>query len=172
MTRYVGLLRGINVGGNKKVPMAELRTTLAGAGLGDVKTLLNSGNAVFTASDAPEALESLLEKVILTELGQSVRCLVRDAAEIRAVIEANPFPDAADDGSRYMAVFTSAPVGDEVVQVDPDNIRVGDRVIYQWCRQGVLEAPDLKAWAAKNLGVVVTGRNWNTVRKIAALLDA
>ena len=166
MTRYVALLRGINVGGNKKVPMAQLRDMLAEIGLRDVRTLLNSGNAVFTADEPAETLESLLEKAILERLGQSVRCLVRDGAEIEKVIAANPFPDAAADGSRFMAVFTGGQPPDDVVELDPGNIRVGDRVVYQWCRNGVLEAPDVK----KKLGAAVTGRNWNTVLKIATLL--
>jgi len=166
MTVYVALLRGINVGGNKKVPMARLREVFEGLGLGQVKTLLNSGNAVFTSDDSAETLEPLLEKAILEELDQSVRCLVRDRSEVDAVIAANPFPEAVDDGSRFMAVFTAGPPDASVVAMDPENIRIGDHVVYQWCRQGVLEAPDIK----KALGKEVTGRNWNTVRKIAALL--
>jgi uncharacterized protein (DUF1697 family) len=168
MTPYVALLRGINVGGNKKVPMARLREVFTELGLRDVQTLLNSGNAVFTADDSAENLEPLLEKAILTQLDQSVRCLVRDLSEVDAVIDGNPFPAAESDGSRFMAVFTAGPPDASVVAMDPDNIRIGDRVVYQWCRQGVLEAPDVK----KALGKDVTGRNWNTVRKIAALLHA
>lgn len=166
MTAYVALLRGINVGGNKKVPMARLREVFEDLGLGEVKTLLNSGNAVFTSAKSAKTLEPLLEKAILDELDQSVRCLVRDVSEVDAVIAANPFPEAEDDGSRFMAVFTAGKPDKGVVDLDPENIRVGERVVYQWCKQGVLEAPDVK----KALGKEVTGRNWNTVRKIATLL--
>ena len=166
MTAYVALLRGINVGGNKKVPMARLREVFEGLGLGAVKTLLNSGNAVFTSGQSAAELEPLLAKAILEELDQSVRCLVRDVSEVDAVIAANPFPEAEADGSRFMAVFTAGTPDERVVDLDPENIRIGERVVYQWCRQGVLEAPDVK----RALGKEVTGRNWNTVRKIAVLL--
>jgi uncharacterized protein (DUF1697 family) len=168
MTPYVALLRGINVGGNKKVPMARLREVFTDLGLRDVQTLLNSGNAVFISDDSAQTLEPLLEKAILTQLDQSVRCLVRDLSEVDAVIDANPLPEAENDGSHFMAVFTASPPDPSVVDMDPDNIRIGDRVVYQWCREGVLQAPDIK----KVLGKDITGRNWNTVRKIAGLLHA
>ncbi|MFC5996762.1 hypothetical protein ACFQE5_21375 [Pseudonocardia hispaniensis] len=56
--------------------------------------------------------------------------------------------------------------------LDPQRIRLGDRVIYQWCPDGILQAPDVSAFVMKHWNLVVTGRNWNTVTKLAALLDA
>src|SRR5690242_11421437 len=109
--RYVALLRGINVGGNKKVPMARLRELLAELGFTAVGTLLNSGNAVFTAPETDQGeLADRIETALDEQLGQSVRCLIRDRDELHAVIEANPFPEAVPDGSRYLAVFTSDPL--------------------------------------------------------------
>ncbi|HKD98960.1 MAG TPA: DUF1697 domain-containing protein, partial [Micromonosporaceae bacterium] len=78
MGRYVAFLRGVNVGGNAKIPMAELRELLVGAGYTDVSTLLNSGNAIFTApGKSADAIAKALEGAIEARFGRAVRCLVR-----------------------------------------------------------------------------------------------
>ena len=85
--------------------------------------------------------------------------------------------DVADNGSRMMALFLSAAPDPEAaaahdpVALDPDRVRVGDRVIYQWCPDGVLKAPDVSAFVMKHWKVTVTGRNWNTVTKLADMLS-
>jgi uncharacterized protein (DUF1697 family) len=93
------------------------------------------------------------------------------------VIEGNPLGDLATNGSKLMALFLSTAPDPKLVKAHdprslaPDEIRLGDRVIYQWCPDGVLAAPPAGAFAEKHLGVTVTGRNWNTVTKLGALLD-
>ena len=92
MTRFVALLRGINVGGHRKVPMARLREVLGEAGFADVATYLQSGNAVVTAPDTdPQAVASHIEQAIAAAFGFDVDVLVRSGAELDAVIAANPF---------------------------------------------------------------------------------
>jgi uncharacterized protein (DUF1697 family) len=103
------MLRGINVGGHKKVAMADLRTLLTGVGFTDVATLLQSGNAVFNGPEAlPEEMAARIERAIADEFSMSVRCMVRTGPELRAVIEGNPFADTATQGSRFLALFLSA----------------------------------------------------------------
>ncbi len=172
------LLRGINVGGNKRIAMADLRALLCGLGYTDVATLLQSGNAVFTsAATEPQKLAGQIEDGIATELGMTVRCLVRGSDELRAVIDGNPLGGVATDGSRLMALFLSAQPDPQLLaahdprELAPEQVRLGDRVIYQWCPDGILAAPPVMAFVEKQLKVTVTGRNWNTVTKLAALLD-
>jgi uncharacterized protein (DUF1697 family) len=179
MARFVALLRGINVGANKRVAMADLRQLLTGLGFTDVATLLQSGNAVFTTrSTKPETLARSITGAIDNELGLEVGCLVRNGNELRAVIEANPLGAVATNGSKLMALFLSKQPDPTLLKahdprsLDPDQIRLGDRVIYQWCPDGVLAAPAAGPFAEKHLDVTVTGRNWNTVTKLAALLES
>lgn len=177
MTRYVALLRGINVGRAKQIPMADLRALLSDLGYTDVATLLRSGNAVFTGDGEPAVVASRIEDAVEDKFGMTAGCVVRDGAELAAVIAANPLPEAAAEGSRYLVHFLSAAPDpalleeNDPVQLDPDRVRLGDRVIYQWCPDGILAAPDVGGFAVKNLGVVATGRNWNTVSKLAAMVE-
>jgi uncharacterized protein (DUF1697 family) len=173
---YVVLLRGVNVGRAKRVAMADLRallTELEGSG---VRTLLNSGNAVLHVADTdPDALAAAVRDALARRLDLDVTCVVRTAPELRAVVAANPFPHVAD-GSRLMVHFLStAPdpallAAHDPVAVDPQRLRVGERVLYQWCPDGLLAAPDIGPAVAR-LGVTFTARNWNTVSKLAGILD-
>src|SRR4029453_1819041 len=104
MARYVALLRGINVGRHKRMPMADLRELLSGLGYSDVKTLLQSGNAGF-ASPARWAagVGRGNDKAIADRFGFDVRVLVRTKEEVRAAVAGNPLP--VPDGSRFLVSF-------------------------------------------------------------------
>jgi uncharacterized protein (DUF1697 family) len=175
--RFAVLLRGINVGGNKRVAMADLRELLSGLGFADVATLLQSGNAVFSCRRTkPEVLARRIQAGIRDQLGLDVSCIVRSREEIEAVIAANPLGEVVTDGSKLLLVFLSKSpepkrmAEHDPVELAPDQIRVGDRVIYQWCPEGILAAPPVGGFAEKYWSVTTTGRNWNTVTKLAALL--
>src|SRR3954453_7165103 len=108
MSRYAALLRGINVGKAKHVAMADLRGLLERLGYSDVRTLLRSGNAVFTAPRAgAQTVERTSERALATELALDVTCLARRQSELDAVIAADPFEGVATNGSRYLALFLS-----------------------------------------------------------------
>ena len=177
MSAYVALLRGINVGRAKRVAMADLRELLGRIGCTSVRTLLQSGNAVFDhPGGQPTTLAGLIETALAEDLGVSARCLVWPAANLRALIAANPFPERAADGSKYLALFLSAALDPRLITehdpraLAPDDIRLGDGVIYQWCPNGVLEAPAVGTFVERHFGVVATARNWNTVSKLGALV--
>jgi uncharacterized protein (DUF1697 family) len=178
MARYAALLRGINVGGKAKITMADLRELLAELGFTEVTTLLQSGNAVFTsARGEPERLAGRIEQGLAEKFGMTVRCLLRTGPELRAVVDANPLAEVATNGSRMMALFLSQQpdanllAAHDPIELAPEQVRLGDRVIYQWCPDGVMAAPPVGPFAERYLKVAVTGRNWNTVTKLAASLD-
>lgn len=179
MRGYAVLLRGINVGRAKALAMDDLRDVLTGLGYTGVRTYLRSGNAVFSSGDGqPGALAATIEQAIADRLGMNVRCLVRTGAELRAVIGANPLRDVATNGSRLVAHFLSASpdparlAAADPRDLDPGRIQLGDRVIYQWCPDGISQAPNITEFVDRNLDVVATGRNWNTVTKLSSLLAA
>jgi uncharacterized protein (DUF1697 family) len=175
--RYVALLRGINVGRAKRVAMADLRELLGELGYTDVRTHLNSGNVVLTGDEAAAAEHGgRIAAAITDRLGLDVRCVVLTNDELCAIVDGHPFADVATDGSRMMAhVLAEAPdpallAEYDPIALDPDNSRLGERVIYQWCPDGVLAAPPVGGFAQKHLGIPVTARNWNTMTKLAQLI--
>lgn len=177
MVRYVALLRGVNVGRTKRMAMQELRDLLSAAGLEQVQTLLQSGNALFSA--APQdtaALGAHLENLIAGRFGMEVPCVVCSDAEVIATVAANPFPHRTEESSRLLLTFLSrVPRADELAAHDPNALAPGDiqimeKVVYQWCPEGVSNAPQVVPYVERHLGVRATARNWATVEKILAAL--
>jgi len=177
-TRLAVLLRGINVGGNKRVPMAELRTLLAGVGCTDVVTLLNSGNAVVSSPIADQAaLASLVEAAIVERFGFDVAVVTRDADQLRAVAHANPLAHADRDPSRLLVTFLAeTPRGRSAFDAldpaewAPHEFHLGLQELYAWYPQGAADAPrSLPQWESL-LGTVGTARNWRTTLRLAELL--
>lgn len=175
--RLVVMMRGINVGGAKKVPMAELRTALSDAGHTGVSTILATGNVVLDGDDL-EAAAAGVEQLVEDRFGVSSRCLARSATEIDELVAADPFSGVATNGSRYLAVFLSGDlprellVADSPIDLPAESVVVGDRVIYQWCPDGILEAEPVGDAVMKHTDLFVTARNWNTVLKIQARLES
>ncbi|MFD4242920.1 DUF1697 domain-containing protein [Streptomyces sp. NPDC058525] len=179
--KYAALLRGINVGGSKKVPMAELRSVLEGLGHGDVQTYLQSGNAVFSSTrQDPGALARELEAAIEAHFGFRVACLVVDGAYLKAVADACPFPADELEGKQLHATFFSELPGPErFAGLDPaaylpEEYRLGDRVLYLYAPNGLGRSKLAEALAkpARVKGIDATTRNWNTVAKLVELTAA
>jgi uncharacterized protein (DUF1697 family) len=179
MTTYVGLLRGINVGGNKMVAMAELREMVAGLGFSDVKTLLQSGNVVFRGpAKAPAKLEAQLEAALEKRFGMNVDFHVRTADEWKAVVKANPFAaEALKDPGHLLLSCYKAPLDQANVKAlqaaitGPEIVRADGRHLYMVFPEGIgnSKAPML---VDRKLAVKGTARNWNTVQKLLALVVA
>ena len=176
MTTYVALLRGINVGGNKMVAMAELRAALTEMGLAEVRTLLQSGNVVFRAAAQPSAkLEARLEKEAGKRFGFAPDFHVRTADEWREVIAANPFPkEAKADPGHLLVTFFKTPVDTAKVKalqsaiIGPEIARCNGRQLYMTYPNGVGNSK-AALLIDRMLGARGTARNWNTVTKLAAL---
>jgi uncharacterized protein (DUF1697 family) len=173
---YVALLRGINVGRAKRVAMADLRTLLEGLGFRDVRTLLNSGNIVFTApKSADSALASRIEEAVSRRLSVTSRVTVMSASDLQKAVEGLPLAIDGRDPARLMVGFFRAPGDerriDEIVRQKwtPDEVAVGPRVVYVWCPESVLESRAFEA-IGRAAGDGITTRNWSTVTKLLAMV--
>jgi uncharacterized protein (DUF1697 family) len=177
-TRYIALLRGINVGGNKLVAMARLRSLLEAIGFTDVATLLQSGNAVFSAKRQDAAkLGHKIGQAIEREFGFPVGVVIRTSAQLAAVLDANPLQVSADAGSRCLVTFLSgAPDKSVLDALDPstflpDEFRLAGQEIYAHFPNGIGTSKLAAILASARLGVTATARNWNTVTKLLALAE-
>ena len=173
-SRQVALIRGINVGRAKRVAMADLRALVEALGYEDVRTLLNSGNVVFTAPRAASGAAARIEKGLATELGVPARVTVLTAAELTAAIAANPLLEVADNPSRLLVAVLNNPSDQAKLQPlleqdwAPEALALGPRVAYLWCPDSILESPVADA-VNRVLRDAVTMRNWATMLKLNAL---
>jgi uncharacterized protein (DUF1697 family) len=191
VNRYVALLRGINVGKNKQLAMADLKRLLEDLGYDDVKTHLRSGQAVFSAEGAAtaaaatrsaRAIAGAIEDAITEHLAMDVRVVVRTRAEVVKVLAANPFLAADRDPSRVFCVFLSDQLtASDLKAVDagayePEQFTLapGGREIYLWLPDGMgVSRLGLVKWdkITGKKSLAATARNWRTTTKLLELLD-
>ena len=175
--RRIALLRGINLGSTRRVAMADLRDLLTGLGLADVRTLLQSGNAVFTSAKQPATLERDIERAIADRLGLEVPIVVRTRDELAAVVDLDPLGGVADEPKLYQGTFLSgAPDPEGVAALEaldaaPERVEVHGREVYAWHAGGIQRSKLARLIGDKQLGVTCTARNWNTVTKLLELAD-
>jgi uncharacterized protein (DUF1697 family) len=172
----IALLRGVNVGGRVRVPMAELRDVAAGLGLADVRTYVQSGNLVFRSPTGDASgLTAALEARIAERFGHPVRVIARTVGEFAEAVAANPFRDEAVDGTKVHVVFLeSAPPADVVARLDPgrsplDTFVVLGRELYVHYPDGAGRSKLTLDYVERVLEVAATARNWNTVTKLLAM---
>lgn len=179
MSRYIALLRGINVGGHV-VRMEELRKVFSSLGFSGVETFIASGNVVFTAAEADAcALERRIEAALQRAFGYAVDTFIRSTDELAAVARHQPFsPDpAASGGTVYVIFLMKAPGAAARRQItalstDADTFAVKGREVY-WCRRGkLLESTVSDRALGRALGGTATTRNRNTVLRLCARLQA
>jgi len=178
MTPQIALLRAINVGGIK-VSMADLKALLLDLGFDDVRTLLNSGNVVFRGkSKTAVDLEKLLETEFAKRAGRPTEFFVRTAEEWKAIIDRNPMTDEArrDPGHLLLVVLKHSPTNQEVdalrtAIVGPEVVEADGKQAYIYYPAGVGQSKLTAKLIEKQLGSPGTGRNWNTVLKLAAMVE-
>lgn len=175
MQRYVALVRGINVGRAKRVAMADLRKLVSDLGYADVRSLLNSGNIVFSAAQlAPAKAAAAIENALVLKLGVAARVMVLSSAELAAIVSDNSLLALADDHARLMVFVIADPSLREHVAVlcQRDDgagvMALGRHAAYVWCPTGVLDSAPA-AEIGKLLGDATTARNWHTVTKLHRL---
>jgi uncharacterized protein (DUF1697 family) len=169
MTVWVALLRGVNVGGHNKVPMAELRAALTADGFDDVATYIASGNVVLRA---PACEPERVSGIIADSFGLDIPVVVRSADQLRAAVEANPFPQAVETPKLLYCFFTTDPVDDAALdgfdhgRYAPDRVATGAGEIYAHYPDGMARSKLDNSVLDRVAGAPTTARNWNTVLKL------
>jgi uncharacterized protein (DUF1697 family) len=168
------MLRGINLGPRRRVPMADLRALLVEAGYEDVRTYVQSGNIVLRSPRKAAEVERELQTLISERFGFEVPVVVRSRAQLAAVVKADPLGEVADNPKRYQVSFLAEkPAADVIARleehaVESERVVAHGREIYAWHPDGVARSKLWNALAGKGLGVTATARNWTTV---TTLLD-
>lgn len=175
--RFLALLRGINVGGHKKVPMAELRAVAQGLGLTNVATYIQSGNLLFDAPAGAAKHEAALEAALADHFGFEVAVLVRTAKQVRALPAANPFrAEAAATPKLVMLMLTkAAPRADAPVALAEratadERAALAGGALWLHLPNGSARSKWTPALLARLAGSTTTTRNWNTLLKLVELL--
>lgn len=175
-SRCVALLRGINVGRAKRIPMSELRGVVQGLGFAGVRTLLNSGNVVFDARPSqPTRSAASIAAALHDAFGFPVHVIVITQVELDAVVAGNPLLQRSTDFSRLVVAFAAsraalANARPLIAQHwEPDAIALTDRAAYLWCARGILQSRLMQAFS-RATGEAVTTRNWATVLKLHAAM--
>ena len=176
---HVALLRAVNVGGRNLVAMADLRSLLSDLGFSNPRTVLQSGNAIFESESATgRQLEHLLERATSGRLGVDTDYFVRTADQWRAIVADNPFPDEArgDPAHLVMSLLKDAPSPAQVTALQHaitgrEVVRARGDHAYVVFPDGIGRSGLTAAVTEKHLGTRATGRNWNTVLKLEALIE-
>jgi uncharacterized protein (DUF1697 family) len=166
MTHFVALLRAVNVGGTGKLPMADLRDMGAACGFASVRTFIASGNLLLESDTSETEVKAALETRLAVYAGKRVPVLVRSGAELTAIVAANPFPEA--HGSRHMVFFYDRPPAPDLIagcrDIQGERIALGRRELHVDYGEGI-RFTKLKIPGKEDR----TGRNMNSVRKLAIL---
>jgi uncharacterized protein (DUF1697 family) len=176
MNTYIALLRGINVGGHKKVPMAELRELLTKSGLENVKTYIQSGNVIFQSSkDDLIALETKVKKAILDHFGFDVSVMVRTRTQLNVIFENCPFPEEKKVNS-YFAMLSEIPNKDLIKEAyektyENEEYKILNDCLYFYCANGYGNAKFNMNYFERKLEVAATSRNYKTIVKLLSLSE-
>jgi uncharacterized protein (DUF1697 family) len=170
---YICFLRGVNVGGNKLLKMAELKVLFDSLKLRDAKTYLQSGNVVFRSDETDRAvLTRRIEDGIRKKSGMEVKIILRTTDELRKVIAANPLAPETRNPSGLVVAFLGGPIGDTAkslltsLKIPSEELYFGKQELYLYFVESMARSKLAAALTEKKLGVNVTARNWNTVNAL------
>jgi uncharacterized protein (DUF1697 family) len=175
----VSMLRGVNVGPHHRMKMADLKAVYESLGMAEVETFIQSGNVVFrTAGRSGDRVAARIEEAIEARFGFAAPVVVRTAAELRSVVERNPFAGRADlDGSRLAVHFLGrAPEAAgraklAAIPPAPEEVRLDGRELYIYYTSGMARPKLSLAQVERALAVPMTARNWNTVEKLLEMAE-
>jgi uncharacterized protein (DUF1697 family) len=173
LTTYVALLRGINVGGNNKVPMADLRAMCSGLGYDNVETYIQSGNVVFDSAASEASVVAEMEAGLLSTFGLTLSVVVRSSEELISIVDRNPFPSEGDGTKLHITCFAQQLASAIVAKLDPaiappDTFVLDGRDMYLHLPGG-MGTSKLAVHLGQKLGKLGTTRNWNTVLKLVEM---
>ena len=178
MKQYIGIIRGINVGGHNKVNMKLLREALEEKKYQNVRTYIQSGNLVFRSRvQSISKIESVLSGVLKKTFDVDVPVLVRDEVEWKRTVSRNPFLKKTDDLTKLLVTFLSVKpaVADlkatREIHFPNDDFVIDGKDIYMWCRNGYGKTDIPNAFFEKKLKVTGTTRNWRTVLELEKMLE-
>ncbi len=176
MSIYIALLKGINVGGHKKVPMAELRDLLRESRFKNVRTYIQSGNVVFqSSSDNIQNIEDTIQKAIISHFGFEVSVLVRTRNELLRIFDDCPFSEEKKLKS-YFTMLQDTPK-EELVRIASEKVYEGEEYqiikdcIYFFCEKGYGQAKFNMNFFERKLKTTATSRNYNTMVKLLSLSE-
>ena len=173
MSTCIVLIKGINVGGHKKVPMAELRELLIKSGFENVQTYIQSGNVILEALEKRNSIENKIQKAILTHFGFEVSVLVKTRQDLKRIFDACPFSEEKKKLSYFMLLHDT-PDGDliksasEKTYVD-EEYKIINNCIYFFCEKGFGQAKFNANFFERKLKTFATARNYNTMEKLIAM---
>jgi uncharacterized protein (DUF1697 family) len=173
--RHVVLLRGINLGPQRRVAMPELRELLTGAGYADVRTYVQSGNVMLASEERPERVAKHCERILGERFGFEIPIMVRTAEELADVVARNPLPEATNDPKRFQVTFLDRPLDPERIKeleqlaTAKEGFAASGRELYGWHPDGASRSKLWNRLASKGLGVTATARNWTTVTTLLAM---
>lgn len=179
MTTIISMLRGVNVGGHNQIKMDALRALCESLGLRDAQTYVQSGNVVFRTEARDLALVAKrIESRIERDFGFRPDVIVRTASELRDAIARNPFASRSGiEPGKLLVVFLAANPEPEArakvlkLKADPEELRIDGREVYIYFPEGMGRSKLPWANIHKMLNTPGTGRNWNTVRKLAEIAE-
>lgn len=177
--KYVALLRGINVGGNRKVPMSDLKVCLENIGLENVRTYIQSGNVLFESeSRDPRVLEKNIETAIEETFGFPVPTVVLSADELKSILDQTPKGWNEDPEWKYNYIFLKSPYDEKevidgigVLKPDIEALTLGKGIIYQSMLFSMYGRTTTGKLASRPVYQLMTIRNHNTVSKLVGLLS-
>lgn len=175
MKSFNAFLRGINVGGQKKIKMADLRQVLEANGLHNVQTYIQSGNIVFQSEETNHTkLEEAVNKIILSAFGFDVPVLILTVEKLMKILNTNPYADDPDKKSLYFVLLKNHPNSDLVnefskVKFENEDFFITDHCVYLCCKAGYGKAKLSNNLIERKLKVEATARNLRTMRKMVEL---
>ena len=170
MTRYIVLLRGINVSGKNKLPMSELRDLLSKLGFRNVQTYIQSGNIILDAAEEKSMVEERIKKGIQTQFGYDVPVIAKTVDDLKRAIKGNPYPTTNE---KVVAVVFLSDVSTitniEINKDEYDQFTILNDVVYLYCPNGFGRSKLTINVFEKKLHLIATSRNWKTTNKLLEL---